>query len=81
MTEYLINKGGYAHFAATWEVTFLVGIVCAQLACFLTRKPAEVLAFKTHAMDQYYKHLRPNHKLLSSSDAILNHVGEYMVED
>ena len=81
MTKYLISKAGHAQFAATWEVSFLVGVVVAQIACFFFRKPAEVLAFKTHFMEQYYKHLRPNHKLLSSSDAILQHVGEDMVEE
>ena len=68
-------KAAHKAFAATWQVQFLVGIVCAQIAMLRVRKPAEVLSFKTHGLRDYYD-LSPFHPLLSSSTAIMDYVKE-----
>jgi hypothetical protein len=72
MTRYFTDATNYKHFAKYWQVHFIVGVLVAQIAMLFVRKPAEVLAFQTHKLSDYYAHLRPNHPLLSSSTVLLD---------
>jgi len=76
MTQYFTNAIRYKHQAQYWQVYFIVGVLAAQIAMLFVRKPAQVLAFQTHSLSDYYAHLRPNHPLLSSSAALLDQVAQ-----
>ena len=76
MTRYFTNATSYKHFAQHWQVHFIVGVLVAQIAMLFVRKPAQVLAFQTHSLSDYYAHLRPNHPLVSSSAALLDQVAK-----
>ena len=61
-------------------VCFLVGLVVVQLTMLVDRKPGEVISVATRGLKDCYYHLRPHPPLVSSLNAILDHVAHDLEE-
>jgi hypothetical protein len=62
------------HYFKRYEQQAMIGLLVAQVLAFAFRAPSEMLSFETHSLGQYYKHLRPHHQMLSSSEAVYKQV-------